>query len=299
MQYKGGHVEGLRRNVKDSLFTYYFSDPKHALEMYKALFPEDKNVTAADIQIVTLTNVLAAGMYNDLGFLVKDRMIILVEAQSSYSENITLRLLFYIAGTYREFVEKSRSDIYGMKKVWIPKPEFFVVYTGREKTPDQIPDELCLPDLFAAGSTGPKDDISLELRVKILTYTGTNNIKDQYIRFCQIADEQRVKYPDDKRKAAEETVRICIEEGVMAVFLGERRREVVDMMEFLFTDEEINRMREHSLREEGREEGSKARLVEMIGNMLKKGRTPEEISDFCGIPLDEVKKVEAELKVLK
>ena len=74
------------------------------------------------------------------------------------------------------------------------------------------------------------------------------------------------------------------------------------MMEFLFTDEEINRMREHSLREEGREEGSKARLVEMIGmigNMLKKGRTPEEISDFCGIPLDEVKKVEAELKVLK
>ena len=149
MQYKGGHVEGLRRNVKDSLFTYYFSDPKHALEMYKALFPEDKNVTAADIQIVTLTNVLAAGMYNDLGFLVKDRMIILVEAQSSYSENITLRLLFYIAGTYREFVEKSRSDIYGMKKVWIPKPEFFVVYTGREKTPDQIPDELCLSDLFA------------------------------------------------------------------------------------------------------------------------------------------------------
>ena len=71
------------------------------------------------------------------------------------------------------------------------------------------------------------------------------------------------------------------------------------MMEFLFTDEEINRMREHSLREEGREEGSKARLVEMIGNMLKKGRTPEEISDVCGIPLDEVKKVEAELKVLK
>lgn len=67
------------------------------------------------------------------------------------------------------------------------------------------------------------------------------------------------------------------------------------MMEFLFTDEEINRMREHSLREEGRE----ANRTEMIGNMLKKGRTPEEISDFCGIPLDEVKKVEAELKVLK
>lgn len=44
---------------------------------------------------------------------------------------------------------------------------------------------------------------------------------------------------------------------------------------------------------EGRAEGR----VEDIRNMLLKGKTAEQIADFCGYDLNEVKKVEAEMTV--
>ena len=40
------------------------------------------------IEEITIYNVLVDGLYNDLGFRVGDRQIILVEAQSTWSVNI-------------------------------------------------------------------------------------------------------------------------------------------------------------------------------------------------------------------
>ena len=45
------------------------------------------------------------------------------------------------------------------------------------------------------------------------------------------------------------------------------------------------------VRLEGREEG----LVEVIENMLRKGKTPQEIVDFCGFELDIVEQVQESL----
>jgi hypothetical protein len=44
------------------------------------------------------------------------------------------------------------------------------------------------------------------------------------------------------------------------------------------------KLHDQSLREEGREEGR----TDFILNMLANGKTPREISDFCGIPLETV-----------
>ena len=85
----------MKRNYKDSVFTYLFSDKKYLRELYLYLHPEDTDVTEDEFQIVTVENIIAVGQYNDLGIQVRDRLILLVEAQSIFTINIVLRMLLY------------------------------------------------------------------------------------------------------------------------------------------------------------------------------------------------------------
>ena len=48
-------------------------------------------------------------------------------------------------------------------------------------------------------------------------------------------------------------------------------------------------------KEEGREEGFSLRDTQKIGEMLSRGKTVEEIVDFCGYPYEQVKSVEEDL----
>ena len=96
--------EGLAKyTVKDSVFTDLFKDKKYTLMLYKALHNEDNDVTEDDIKPITLENVLMANMYNDLGFSVKNKIFILTEAQSTWSVNIIIRMLMYLAETYHNY----------------------------------------------------------------------------------------------------------------------------------------------------------------------------------------------------
>ena len=106
----------LKRAVKDSVFTYLFSQPEYARELYLELHPEDTDVTTADFKLVTLENVLAIGQYNDLGLQVRDRLILLVEAQSTYSANIPLRMLMYLANTYKDLLRRTNTRYTPLKR---------------------------------------------------------------------------------------------------------------------------------------------------------------------------------------
>ena len=48
-----------------------------------------------DIFTVTIRNILTNKTYNDLGILARDKFVILVEAQSTWSMNILIRILIY------------------------------------------------------------------------------------------------------------------------------------------------------------------------------------------------------------
>ena len=84
-------MPGVKRTVKDSVFTYLFRQPEYTRQLYLALHPEDTDVTEEDIKLVTLENVLTVGQYNDLGMQVRDRLIVLAEAQSTFSANISVQ----------------------------------------------------------------------------------------------------------------------------------------------------------------------------------------------------------------
>ncbi len=234
----------IKRNVKDSVFTILFSQLKYVIELYKTLHPEDTDITEDDIQLVTLESVIASILYNDLGLVVRERVLILSEAQSIFSINITIRLLMYLAYTYKEYAARHNLNLYNTKPVKLPKPELYMVYTDKKHP---VPDTLHLSDLFC---DGPGD---VELCVHVIQGKGTGSIIDQYVDFCNVADEQRKLY-GYTRKAAAETIRICMEHNILYEFLEERRVEVLDIMSFLYSQEEVTRMQMMEARQEGRQE---------------------------------------------
>ena len=52
---------------------------------------------------------------------------------------------------------------------------------------------------------------------------------------------------------------------------------------------------EAEVKELFKEEGREEEATERISNMLRNGKTAEEIADFCGYHLEQVKKVENEM----
>ena len=198
---------------------------------------------------------MANGQYNDLGLQVNDRLLLLVEAQSTFSENITLRMLLYLAETYKQYIEEHKLDLYSTKAVKIPKPELYVIFTGDRKN---VPDTLLLSDLY--GGSG-----NAEIRVVVRRDTGSSDILDQYVRFCRIADEQREKH-GRSHLAIDETLRICTEQGVLAEFLGSRKKEVQDIMVTLFDQEKVMEFHDYNLRAEEKEANLRA-MVKTLQNL--------------------------------
>ena len=126
--------EVAKYTIKDSVFTNLFQDKKYLLQLYKALHPEDTDITQDKLTDVTIKNVLTDNIYNDLGFMVGNRLMILVEAQSTWTMNIIIRALMYLVQTYHDYFERTRQNLYKSKKVQMPKPELYVIYAGDRKS---------------------------------------------------------------------------------------------------------------------------------------------------------------------
>ena len=109
---------------------------------------------------VTIGNILTDGIYNDLRFIVGNRLMVLVEAQSTWSVNIVIRTLLYFAQVLKDYLDDIEADLYHSAVVAVPRPEFYVIYTGERGTkPDRL---LWSRDLFQG------DPGDLELGVKAL-----------------------------------------------------------------------------------------------------------------------------------
>ena len=263
----------MKYTAKDSVFSFIFRQPENTRRLYLTLHPEDVDVTEADCKLVTLEHILTNGMTNDLGFQVRNKLILLVEAQSKFSINIALRMLLYLAATCKEYVEEQKLDLYGSKPVSIPRPELYMVYTG---APRQLPEILRLSDMY----DGPG---GAEIEIKVLKNTGAGNIVDQYIRFCEISNEQRKQY-GYTMKAVEETLRICCEENILMPFLASRQKEVQDIMVTLFNQERVTEIHEYNLVKDAKREGR----IETAKNLMDAlNLSVEQVLTALKIPKEE------------
>jgi len=116
---------------------------------------------------------------------------------------------------------------------------------------------------------------------------GTARVVGQYIRFARIADEQRDLYPEDHAKAAAETIRICLEKGILTEFIESRREELTDILETIFDQERVFAQYVKEQRNEERNE----RNNEIAANLLKEGLSEDVISRVTNLPIEKVREL--------
>lgn len=275
-----------KHTIKDSVFSDLFNHKKYLLQLYWTLHPEDNTATEDSLTDITIKNVLTDGIYNDLGFLSGDRFMILLEAQSLWTLNIIVRALLYLAQTYHDYFKRTNQNLYQRKKVHIPKPELYVVYTGRQQN---IPDSISLSEEFFVGG-----DAAIEVTVKVIRENDTDSIINQYIIFCRVYNEQMAVH-GRTRKAISETIRICKDRNILKDYLTDREKEVVSIMMSLFDEEEIMRSYIRSERQEAAQDNAEKMAVRMI----KAGKMSlEDIADYTELPLDIIKNLQAEVMQL-
>ncbi len=274
-----------KRKIKDSVFTNLFQDKKYLLRLYQALHPEDGSVTEDDIKDVTIKHILVDANYNDLGFSVGNRLVILVESQSTWTLNIIIRALMYLIQTYHDFFKRTKQNLYSSKKVNLPKPELYMIFTGEK--PENPPGVISLSkDFFDA------EKIAVDAEVTVLYQEDENSIIGQYIIFCKVYNEQRKKY-GQTRKAVTETIRICKDRNILKEYLEKREQEVVDIMMTLFDEDEILEAYAKDIEDKTAHREAKKTAERMI----KDGEMPlEKIARYVpSLSMDELKELEAEV----
>jgi hypothetical protein len=254
------------------------------------LHPEDKVTTENELKDITIKNVLTDNLYNDLGFSVGERLIIFLEAQSTWTVNIIIRVLLYLAQTYHDYFERTNQNLYKGKKVIMPKPELYVVYTGER---GDKPDVISLSEEFFDGEKS-----GIDIKVRVIYENDSDSIINQYIIFSKVYDEQRKKY-GRTRQTITETIRICKNRNVLKEYLESREQEVVTIMMSLYDEEEIMKSYIKSERYEAEQIATKVTRKETAINMIKKQKySLEDIAEVTDLPIEEVKKLEEEIMQL-
>ena len=275
----------IKATSKDSVFRDLFGDRKYALQLYQAIHPEDTNVTESDISNVTIKNIFTNQEYNDLGMTVREKLLLMLEAQTNWSVNIIIRIFLYLAHTWNEYIEATSQNRYGSKKLSLPKPEFYVIYSGNRKSG---PEWIRLSDEFFEGSSQ-----YLDVNVKVLYGDGKDDIITQYVNFTKVYNEQ-VRLHGKTRNAVLETIRICKDKNVLKQYLLEREKEVIDIMMALFDQQKAVEQFGYEMKEEGRAEGHREGRAEgkLEGkkeaaiNMKAEGMTESMIAKILDVGLN-------------
>jgi len=259
----------INRNHKDSVFTRLFSEKSNLLELYSAIsgksYPE-----STKIEIVTLSDVLYMNQVNDIAFVMEDRLIVLIEHQSSINNNMPLRMLRYLSAEYDMIVD--RKNLYKQKRIMIPAPEFIVLYNGDKKFPDYK--ELKLSDSYNFKTP----DLYLELVVRVYNINKGRNadmanrspVLSSYEEF--IAEVKENLKSMNLRDAIKLAVKTCISKNILVSFLERHSSEVENMIFGEWNMDEALAVRYEEGREDERDE-----VHEKILALIKKGYTLADI----------------------
>lgn len=269
-----------KRTAKNSVFLDLFQNKRYLLELYKTLHPEDNDATEDSLTNVTIENILTDNLYNDLGFIINNKLMILIEAQSTWTMNILVRILLYLAQSYHEYFQRTSQNYYKSKKVKMPRPELYVIFIGNK---GRKPDKISLSKEFFKDA-----DIDLEIKATVIYENDKDDIINQYIIFCKVFNEQTRQH-GMTQKAVMETIRICKSRNILKEYLAQREKEVVTIMMSLFNEEEILKMYVKSERHDADRETAE--------RMIKDGEMSlEKIARYIpSLSMEELKEIEAEV----
>lgn len=268
----------VNRNYKDTLFRLIFKEKENLLSLYNAM-TGSTYTNVEDLEIITLENAIYMNMKNDLAFLI-DSTVNLYEHQSTYSPNMPLRNLFYIAREWEMLV--SQKTLYSSKLVKIPTPNFIVFYNGQDH--EWLQEQLRLSDAYEK----PMELPNLELLVTVVNINYGRN--GALFEKCPILKEYAL-YVDKVRKynadmeihqAVERAIEECIQEGILKDLLSRYRSEAVQMSIFEFDEEKEMRLIRADEREIGREEGIRNFIQDNLEENISESRIVEKLGRRFG-----------------
>jgi len=253
------------------------------------------------VSITTLENVLFMDVYNDIAFKIGEKLIVLVEHQSSINPNMALRLLMYIADTYKRIIK--RKTLYSKYSVSIPWPEFYVLYNGTDPYPDNS--IVKLSDLFEEPQyLGVPENFHplLELEIKVININEGKN--DTIVNRCKVLSDYSafiakvrffLKETGDLKEAIEKAIIYAQNNDILKEFLETRSTEVINMLYTEWNWDDAKEVWCEEAREEGIELGlAEGRIEEKLSiasNLLAKGLTPEFVHEITGLSLEEIAKL--------
>jgi len=263
------------RKYKDSVFVDLFSEDEKAKENFLSLYNALHGKCLKDteqLKNVRLDQVLYMSFYNDVSYLIDNKIIVLAEHQSTINPNMPLRCLEYVSRLYETLFESKEK--YSRKLLHIPRPEFYVFYNGEEPFP--CDKTLKLSDAFIEKT----EDSSLELTVKIININHQNRhpvlencktIREYSIFVETVRKWKEIDYQNGFQKAIEE----CIANNILSDYLKRKTKEVLNMLlaEYDYeTDIAVQRAEEREIAfAEGIERGIERGIEQGIEQGIEKG----------------------------
>ena len=149
----------VERNYKDTVFVTVFKKKKCLIELYNAIFDTNYDENTP-LDIVTIKDVLFRTLKNDVAFTLGDCFVVLIEHQSTLSDNLPLRDLLYVSTLFKRMIDSKR--LYRKKALMIPRPQFIVLYNGPTDMPEY--QELRLSDAYLGELREGEEDALVKAR---------------------------------------------------------------------------------------------------------------------------------------
>lgn len=279
----GGLAERKRvqQTVKDRLFRYLFEKDRNALlDLYNALNGTDYQ-DALQLEIVTIESAVYVVMKNDLAYILSGTLN-LYEHQSTYSPNLPVRFLIYLAQEYQMVIEKAERSLYGTGQITLPTPQCIVFYNGMK----EMPEERTLKLSEAFENKKVRADVELNVRMLNINYGYNRLLMDKckvlegYSMLVAVTRNYMVA-EKDIQTALNKAIDYCIEKDILKEILLRNRAEVLGMLLEEFDAEKYERTLRGEGWENGREEGRKEGELKInrLGTLLMKAGRSNEFLD--------------------
>ena len=254
----------INRQYKDSTFRLLFNnEPENATSLCNST-SQDK-FDAKDIVFDPVGGLFIDELRHDVACRFGDKIIFIYEHQSTYDENIPIRMLLEAAEIIKRYIKSlGARAIHSKKRIALPSIEFILLCNGQAAR-RKLEKEMHLRDFF-------QDARCIDLTVKVydISYSPRRTI----LKECPILREysQLVhKVEQGKKSGLSDEVAIkkalvyCKKKHILTDFLKKHEQEVEQVMLFEWNIDDALA----ASREDGFEDGVKNGILSSIRNLME------------------------------
>ena len=272
---------------RDSVFRSYFNEPVRLLSLCNAVLGT-QYTNPDELNINTLEGIFFDKQKNDISCTIGNHFLVLVEHQTTVNENMPFRCLSYVTELLNNLV-KNKNRLYYKGLIKFPKPKFFVFYNGDKNEPLQR--KMRLSDAF--------DGDSASLELVVTAFNINSGLSQPLLQKCRYLSDYSTLVGKVKegiglglylRDAISRAVKFCLDNGIMGNYLVEHSEEVFNMLALEWNMDDALQARF----DEGRDEGINAGIESVALNMLRRGKSLDDIHADTNLSLEHIKKLAEE-----